>query len=386
MRASYSALSTYKSCPLKFKYQEIDKIKVPKGKEAVFGAAVHEALRFMFKRNPLYPTIHEVSSFFTNIWNERALKIEIDEEEKNIYLEDGLALLKNFYNKNQPWNFNTVDLESRFDFALEDKETGQTHTIAGIIDRIDKNNENEYEIIDYKTASRMPSKESIDRDLQMSIYHLGILNRWPQVKPENIKLSLYFLKHNEKISTARTEKETAYAKKNVLELIKEIEEKQMSGNFPPVPSALCSWCGYKKICPMWKHEYSEPESQILKNINIGEAVSEYLDLKEKEQKTKKRLAELQSALHNFMDTEKIERIFGENSYITRRIKETEVYDNEKLKSALKSLGIFEKAIKIDETALKKLILNLPRETKEIIKAAIKDIRITKTLTVSKIKS
>ena len=78
MRTSYSALNTYKSCPLKFKYQELDKIRVKKGKEAVFGAAMHETLRYTFTKNPLFPTLAELLNFFKNFWLEPALKIDID--------------------------------------------------------------------------------------------------------------------------------------------------------------------------------------------------------------------------------------------------------------------------------------------------------------------
>src|SRR3989344_5451024 len=182
MRTSYSSLNTYKTCPLKYKYQEIDKIKTPKSKEAIFGASMHEALRYMFKKNPLFPTLSEIINFFSEIWNERSSKIEISEEEKTDYKTEGENLIKNFYKKNQPWNFNAVELESRFEFEIKDEKTGAAHTIAGIIDRLDKKIENEdgYEIIDYKTANKMPSQDTADRDLQMSIYHLGILKRWPR--------------------------------------------------------------------------------------------------------------------------------------------------------------------------------------------------------------
>lgn len=387
MRTSYSALNSYKSCPLKFKYQELDKIKTPKSKEAVFGAAVHESLRFMFKRNPLYPTIHEISSFFSNIWTERASKINLSDEETNLYKEDGLEILKNFYNKNQPWNFNAVDIESRFNFSIEDKKNKEYHIISGIIDRIDKISENEYEIIDYKTANRMPSKAKIDDDLQMSIYQIGILDRWPHIIPEKIKLSLYFLKHNEKISTSRNNADIIKTKNALILLINEILEKQKENSFEPIPSALCDWCGYKDLCPMWKHQYknfSIPNSQFSKE-ELDKIINEYINLKITEQKSKKRIAELQKLIHDFMDNEKVERVFGEKEYITRKIKETSHYDTEKTREILEPLGMFKKILKVDETVLNKLIPKLPKEIQERFKEIIKETKTTKTLTVSKIK-
>ena len=71
MRTSYSALETFKNCPLKYKFQEIDKIKVPKNVETVFGGSVHSALKYMFERSPLYPTLDQVIDFFRNIWDKK---------------------------------------------------------------------------------------------------------------------------------------------------------------------------------------------------------------------------------------------------------------------------------------------------------------------------
>ena len=64
MRISYSALNTFKQCPKKYHYQEIEKRKAPKSKEALFGTAVHETLRYMFSRDPLFPTLEEVFARF----------------------------------------------------------------------------------------------------------------------------------------------------------------------------------------------------------------------------------------------------------------------------------------------------------------------------------
>ena len=207
MRTSYSAIDTYRQCPQRYEFQEIQRLRAPKSREAIFGTLVHQTLKFMFEKNPLYPTLDEVVGYFREKWPERETFLAeskadpskrpwTDFEEKT-YQEEGIRMLKKFYEKNAPWNYLVVDLESRFEVTLADEKTGEIHILAGIIDRIDKLPDDSYEIIDYKTGKRMPSQEALNRDLQLSLYSLGLQKRWPHLSGEDIKLSLYFLKHGE---------------------------------------------------------------------------------------------------------------------------------------------------------------------------------------------
>src|SRR3989338_10643426 len=110
MRTSYSALDTFKQCPQKFKFQVIDKIKAPKSVEAVFGTAVHAALKFMFSHDPIFPTLDQILADFEESWRSSSVKVspELAPALKTTYEESGKSLLKNFYKKNQPWNFSVV--------------------------------------------------------------------------------------------------------------------------------------------------------------------------------------------------------------------------------------------------------------------------------------
>src|SRR3989338_2541657 len=201
MRTSYSNIQTFKQCPQKFKFQVIDKIKATKTVHTVFGSSVHAALKFMFSHDPVFPTMDEILANFTEAWATSVLKIvpALDNKLISIYEESGKSLLKNFYKNNPPWNFSVVDTESKFELPIEDSNGG-VHVLAGIIDRVDKLSDGVYEIIDYKTNRKLPSQGAVDGDLQMSIYHMALNRRWPSLDPAKIKLSLYFLKHGEKIS------------------------------------------------------------------------------------------------------------------------------------------------------------------------------------------
>lgn len=337
MRASYSALNTYQQCPLKYKFQEIDRIRVPKGLEAIFGNIIHNCLKFMFERSPLYPTLDEVIGHFDSLWQEKEIaKIQADEEKA--YCEEGVSILKNFYRLNQPWNFDVLDLESRFEVLIPDLATQEPHILTGVIDRIDKTSDENFEIIDYKTSRRLPSQENLDQDLQMSIYHLGILKRWPHIKPENVKLSLYFLKHGEKITTSRSPENLEKTKNLVIGIINEIKTRIDKNDFPAFPSPLCHWCGYQKTCPMWKHQFQSQISNIKSQKEIKEIIKEYFELKNQNQQNNKRLAELQTFVYEFMNSEDMERVFGETGYLTKTLQERLVYDMDKIKKILEEIG------------------------------------------------
>ncbi len=360
MRTSYSALTTYQQCPLKFKFQEIDRIRIPKGLEMAFGNIIHNCLKYMFERDPLYPTLDEVINRFHSLWQNKQIA-EITADENKSYDEAGILILKNFYRLNQPWNFDTVDLESRFEATIPDSKNEENHVLTGIIDRIDKTSDSIFEIIDYKTSRRMPSQDNLNQDLQMSIYHLGLIKRWPHIKPENIKLSLYFLKHGEKITTSRSEKDLENTKNFVIGIIHEIKKRvQNNYDFPPFPSPLCDWCGYKPMCPMWKHEFQKSQISNLKSQkDLEPIIKEYFELRGQNNKNNKRLAELQGLVYEFMNQENIERVFGESGYLTKTLQERLVYDMEKIKQ------ILEKINKWDEVATKKTFTTLKASKKKI---------------------
>ncbi|MEK7599004.1 MAG: PD-(D/E)XK nuclease family protein [Patescibacteria group bacterium] len=382
MRISYSAIDTYKTCPLKYKFQEIDKIKVPKSKEAVFGTILHNSLKFLFSRDPLYPTLDEVLNFFQNLWaNYKGKVVWSDEQDEKIYCEEGLKILKKFYAGHQPWNFNVLDLESRFETPLADLKTGVFHTLVGIIDRIDKPDDETYEIIDYKTGRRLPTQEKVNHNLQLSIYHLGLVNSWPEAARKKIRLTFHFLKHGEKISTQRSADDLEKTKTNVLETIREIQEKESTGDFPPLPSALCDWCGYKPICPVWKHLYKKTEAEP-DEAKIQEAIKEYFGLKEKIQENTVRSKELQTVFFDYMRQKNMARLFCDEGYVSKTTKIAAKYDLEKVKSVLEPLGHWSGILKADEKKISDILPALPADVREQIKAATV-LKTSEILTISR---
>ena len=101
--------------------------------------------------------------------------------------------------------------------------------IGGTIDRIDLLDGGNLEIIDYKTGANIPSQKDVDKDLQLSVYAIAASEMY-NLKPEQTKLSLYYLDNQEKISTTRTTEQLEKIKEEIYEYKKEIENSDFKCN------------------------------------------------------------------------------------------------------------------------------------------------------------
>ncbi|HEB01553.1 MAG TPA: PD-(D/E)XK nuclease family protein [Candidatus Portnoybacteria bacterium] len=376
MRISYSGLNAFQTCPAKYKFQFIERIRVPKSKILVFGSLIHETLKFMHEPQMVPSTEEQVLEYFNKIWDP-TITIYEDSTEEAAAFEQGVKILKNYYAKNYPAKFNIVDLETRFETPILENPDSEMHLITGIIDRIDKLDDGRFEIIDYKTSRKMPPQKTVDNDLQLSIYHLGLVSRWPSLQKKEvstIKLSLYYLKHGEKLSTSRTSQQLEETKQRILDLIEKITREE---KFNPRPNPLCPWCQYQPYCPLFKHKYI----QEIDDEQIKKAISEYFELKEKGKKNSQRLTELQKIINQYCDEKRVERVFGETGYITRLPQTRASYDENKIRQILEPLNKWTEVLSLDSIKLKKAVESLPLESKKKIEEAKLKAKESKTLTV-----
>lgn len=377
MRLSYSSLDTYQSCALKYKYREIDRLPEEKSKEAVFGTLIHSTMKFIHEPGLIQPSVEQAIDHFGKHWNGDLFANEM--EERAAFVQ-GVEMIQRYYEDNRIAEANPIALESRFAIEIGTEETGK-HVIAGVIDRIDRTHDG-YEIIDYKTTKKMPSQDKIDNDLQLSIYLRAFLERYPKEweRLDTITVSLYFLKHGVKLSSMRTKEQLLTLDETFLEIIHSIE----AGRFVPTLSPLCDWCSFQKICPLWKHKFKENPKEAIGEVEAGSMIEEFLHLRNEMAAEKKRLAELQEKIIEYMEQEGVERLFGSTGIIGRSIRTSYVYDETKLKALLSPLGEWENVVKIDGAALKTVLEALPeavqkqteecREKKESLSLSVKAVK------------
>ena len=226
---SYSQIETFKTCPLHYKLKYILKIPTPASASASFGTSMHGALKSFYEEiaGGIKPSEKLMSELLEKNWVKEGFKSK--KQEKDFFDKGKLYLsgfLKAGYNPKIP----ILSLEQPFLVLLgKDPSTGSGHVlkIGGRVDRVDDLGNGEIEIIDYKTGATIPTQREVDKNLQLSFYALAATNipTEPFSKtPDKVKLSLYYLDSQEKISTTRTAKQLEDAAKEIYKVKEEIEK------------------------------------------------------------------------------------------------------------------------------------------------------------------
>lgn len=223
---SVSQIETFKTCPMHYKLKYIYKLVTPMSASISFGISIHETLQSFY----IDPTSRKASRgslerLILDLYRKSFLEEGyLNKKHKQEFYKKGesylLGFLKNGYNP----KIKTIELEKAFKIKINPStSSGQVLTVGGKIDRIDDLGGGEYEVIDYKTGASIPTQKEVDRDLQLSVYSLAVSQMF-NVSPEKIKLSLYYLDIQEKLTTKRTKKDLEKVKQEILEVKKEIEE------------------------------------------------------------------------------------------------------------------------------------------------------------------
>ncbi len=298
MRISYSAFDTFNRCPLKYKLGYIDRVKVPQKPEFFFGGLIHEVVQMALKRDPIIPPLDELLAHYKRRWQSDSFPTKLEGEQ---YFKLGEDMIRKFHGSFKPGLRNIVATEKRFYVPLNDK-----HVLNGIIDRIDKLPIGGYEVIDYKTSKKLPTQDEVDKDKQLCIYNFAVGALWPDV--QDVRLTLYFLKFDQKITTTRRVDEVKSIKDEIIATADKIENES---KWEPKSNPLCDWCEYGEFCPLQKDKIrSQNPKLISQNEGIDTIVSDYIAAQET-------LKELEPKIHAHFDKENIEKFYHDKGNVTR---------------------------------------------------------------------
>ncbi len=261
MPLSYSQLQTYRRCPRQYEYAYVKKLPAPLSAGESFGSSIHNTLK---KWGEL--ELMESSALRVDSTNQLALFIEKNDQPvtRNALTEETLLrlwhqsfivegyatrveadfqrsigenILRDFFAWWSTEPHEVVVIEKGFTCTLEGGET-----LSGRFDRVERT-EHGLRIIDFKTGDPRP-QESVDADLQLSIYALAARDLWEEPVEELVFL---FLNRDgiTALSTTRNASQLHDAAKSIRVLAERITEK----DFRPTPALeKCRRCPYRRVC------------------------------------------------------------------------------------------------------------------------------------------
>lgn len=237
---SYSAIENFRTCPLHYKLKNILRIPTPYTAAQAMGNSIHLALRDFYQVG----NSETLVNLLEKNWVQEGYSSRRHEEEAMVKAK---RFLEEYLKSDIHAQAKPILLEKPFYFWL-----GKDLKIGGKMDRVDDLGKGVVEIVDYKTGANVPTQKDIDTDLQMTIYVLaatdqgisGEISKLTGQKISEVRLAFYYFDNGKRVVTKRSGEELEKAKKDLLEIKKEIE----SSDFLCSHSKLCENCEFKMLC------------------------------------------------------------------------------------------------------------------------------------------
>jgi RecB family exonuclease len=262
---SYSSISTYLECPLKYKLKYIDGLKEKPKSYFSFGSSLHSALEFLYSYRPPPPSLDDVLKHFDEKWISEGYS---SKEEEEGYYSYGKKILTEYYEKHAKDMKSTIAVEHRFNLEVEGIP------VTGFIDRIDRIDEYNAEIIDYKSGKNIFTKSHVEENEQLTLYQWAVKE---SIGLPVKRLTLYHLPSQTPVSSeARSEDKIDELKGKIL-MVAHLIEKRV---FPAQKGRFCP-CDFPEHCHYYKHLFIKEEGTSRESLNIQQTIEEYSELKEK---------------------------------------------------------------------------------------------------------
>jgi len=268
---SISQVSAYLGCPLKYRFQYVDKIPRPWRVAAMaFGTSVHAAVEWFHKERLAgrTPALTEVLKVFDADWYAQNVEplVFSERESREGLAEKGRAMLRLYVESTN--GVRPVAVEQSFELDLADPETGEVWDLRlrGIIDLIEEGDV----LVDLKTAGRTLESGGLERHLQLSAYALAFLLLQQRMPKLRLDMLLKTAKPRlERHETTRSVEDLSWTAR----LIREVSLAIETEHFFPNPSWRCTECEYFAHCQQWRGTWDLP-SEPLVAVSSGEGVGE----------------------------------------------------------------------------------------------------------------
>lgn len=355
---SYSKMSLYEECPLKYKFKYIDKIKEEPKYYFAFGNSIHHAMEFLYAvKAPPFPGIDDLLDAFKKDWG---LKSYLEKGYKDPFREEedyrkGMEMLKNYYRHHE----GKFKLPFLLEYSTDVEVDGLLVRI--IADKIEYQGNGEIILVDYKTGKdvkRQPAqlymyqkiceldprlRERVQetygdrvsgvRIKQMLYYHVPTLKEYHFDRAEDAEIGCFW------------------------ERVLGVADNIRGLKYDPTPGERqCLWCDYKKLCPHYyggRSHCAPPVARAAADAGlVEELVDRYGHLREKMDELNAQIEDVKAKIINL--SEGAEGMAGKKYAVDiHRAEKWEFRDRSAVIGVLNEFDLYQKALGL---TLKNIVL------------------------------
>ncbi len=270
---SYSAISQYLSCPLRYYFQRVLRLPQPTvGSSLVLGISFHAALAEYHRsvQGDESTDIAKLHRVFSDSWVNREKESQVtykDGENRADLMAQGVALVELYLKEPPPANI--VAIEETIIATLHNSRGEYLETpLMAVADLVTEDAETVV-IGEYKTSSRAYSANEIETSLQPTFYVNAILETTEfHATVEYTVLVKTKTPKVQRLTTVRNEDDLG----RLGDIVENIERAIQAQAFYPVETPLnCSTCPYRQPCREWKP--AEHSERISLPVTSNEAIA-----------------------------------------------------------------------------------------------------------------
>ena len=247
---SYSQISTYCMCPLKYRFHYIDRIEPPfTAAPLAFGSAIHEGVgafhQSCLEGDPLTPSqMHDVyRQAWKSQYEERQIRFSNGDSEESLTAK-AKGMLEVFHGEFDP-SVQIIGIEEPFELDLGKR----IPPLVGWIDVVEQAPDGTITVADLKTAARKYSEHTVHGNVQLTCYSLGV-RALGFNGDTRFRLDVLLKTQNPELIRYETTR-TKADRERFLKLVKSVWQGIKKEVFFPKEDWQCGQCPFADPCKQW---------------------------------------------------------------------------------------------------------------------------------------